>query len=77
MYKSEHAGKALLLNKSAEKSADWLICPRCMKGNMYAEYEDECVCLQCGYRHYTHSSTFGGMIKESPAGLHKLAGTVR
>ena len=29
------------------------ICPRCKKGNMYREDNDEYVCLQCGYRVYS------------------------
>jgi uncharacterized protein (DUF983 family) len=26
------------------------VCPRCKKGNIYREDNDEYVCLQCGYR---------------------------
>jgi hypothetical protein len=35
-----------------------------MKGNMYPEYEDEHVCLQCGYRHYVGLPTdMPGLLK--------------
>jgi ribosomal protein S27AE len=68
MIKSEYRTKALFPDRNAEKSADWLYCPRCVKGNMYAEYEDESVCLQCGYRHYTRPTTCSSVIKKGPAG---------
>jgi hypothetical protein len=52
MLKDEFKKTILLLDRNSDKSPDWEHCPRCIKGNMYPEYEDEHVCLQCGYRHY-------------------------
>jgi uncharacterized protein (DUF983 family) len=51
MLKAEFKKKVLLLDRNSDKSAEWEHCPRCVKGNMYPEYEDEHVCLQCGYRY--------------------------
>jgi uncharacterized protein (DUF983 family) len=64
--KNEFQTKVLFPGYNAKKSAERLYCPRCVKGNMYVESEDECVCLQCGYRHYTHLSRDKGIIKKDP-----------
>ncbi len=31
------------------KQVEWFHCPRCIKGKMYKEADDEYVCLQCGF----------------------------
>jgi ribosomal protein S27AE len=64
MLKAEFKKKVLLLDRNSDKSAEWEHCPRCVKGNMYPEYEDEHVCLQCGYRHYIGLPTdMPGLLK--------------
>lgn len=56
MLENELNKKVLLLDKKFDKSTDWVHCPRCINGNMYLEYDDEHVCLQCGYRQYVGTS---------------------
>ena len=56
MLKIESKEKVSLLDRNSDKSTEWEHCPRCIKGNMYPEYEAEHVCLPCGYRHFIASS---------------------
>jgi len=56
MLENKPNKQVLLLEKKFDKSKDWVHCPRCISGNMYLEYDDEHVCLQCGYRHYVSTT---------------------